>query len=98
MALSFFNGGRMKIYTTKTERKVMSLERENERLREENECLKEQLLYCDMDKVTEQMRNIDALRAELQNELREVDKFKEKYRELIRDLRNEKERKLKKVR
>ena len=73
----------------------MFLERENDRLREENECLKEQILYCDVEKVTEQMKNIDALRTELQNELREVDKFKEKYRELIQDLRNEKDRKLK---
>lgn len=86
----------MKIYTNKKDRKIAFLESENNKLCEENECLKEQLKKYDIAKINEQMDIIDELKECLKNEREEIRKCKEEYQKLIAKMK-ESERKALKV-
>ena len=81
-----------KIYFNKKDRTIQRQEFIIERLKEENECLREQVTLCDTESVNEKINLARQSYEKYMKLIENLEKLKSEYISLIEEVRNDKRR------
>lgn len=85
----------MKIYLNKKDRIIQRQEYMIEKLKEENECLKEQIALCDTESVSEKIDLAKRSYEKYMELIKELESLKVEYMELIENVKKDKRRMIK---